>query len=106
MSISVAFWGQKEGVQDSRAIVTIYRPKEYMGKLVSWKILCDGKPLTEISNNQSIEIEIALGPHTIAAMGKSPAQVIDYKSGENYFFRYSILPGALFTASFACPHFM
>jgi hypothetical protein len=34
-------------------------------------------------------------------MGKSPAQVIDYKPGEDYFFRYSILPGALFTAHFS-----
>lgn len=98
ISITGASWGQEDRARDNRATVTIYRPNEYYGSIGSWKIMCDGKALTDIRNNQSIEIEVAPGPHTLAAMHKSPAQVIDYKSGERYFFRYNILPGALFTA--------
>ena len=77
----------------AKAIVHIYRYKQFVGSALAPSIYCDGTPLARMENGRYFSAKLDPGKHTLTSNDKQSGIDLDLKAGEEYFVRVEIATG-------------
>ena len=80
---------------DDRAVVYIYRYKQFVGSALEPSVYCDETELARMDNGRFFTVIVPAGRHVFRANDKQSGVVIDAQPGHRYFLRIELATGAL-----------
>src|SRR5688500_8214831 len=78
-----------------RAVVYIYRYKQFVGSALEPSVYCDETELARMDNGRFFTVIVPAGRHVFRANDKQSGVVIDAQPGQRYFLRIELVTGAL-----------
>jgi Protein of unknown function (DUF2846) len=84
---------QTADTKPSKAVVYIYRYKQFVGSALAPSIYCDGTQLARMENGRYFTANLDPGKHTFTSNDKQSGIDLDVKAGEEYFIRVELATG-------------
>lgn len=76
-----------------KVTVVIYRPRNYMGGMLSPTVQLDGKPLVDIDNGRVFIGAISPGHHIFEIENQKSGTEVTLKAGSSIYLKVEIVPG-------------
>ena len=80
---------------DSKAIVYVYRYKQFVGSALAPSVYCDETELARMENGRYFTVKLDPGKHTFRSNDKQSGMELDVKAGQQYFLRVELVAGAM-----------
>ena len=79
----------------SKAVVYVYRYKQFVGSALQPSVYCDEMQLARMENGRYFSVRIDPGKHTFRSNDQQSGVELDVKAGQEYFLRVEIATGML-----------
>jgi hypothetical protein len=80
-------------IDKTKAIMVVYRPREYMGGGLRPTVVLDGKDLVNVGNGKVFVAALSPGHHTFEMDDKKSGTTVDLKPGQDVYLKIEIVPG-------------
>jgi hypothetical protein len=82
-------------VKTSKAVVYVYRYKQFVGSALAPSVYCDETELARMGNGRYFTVRLDPGKHSFRSNDKQSGMELDMKAGQEYFLRVEIAAGAM-----------
>jgi hypothetical protein len=86
---------QRPTAKHSKAMVYIYRYKQFVGGALEPSVYYDGTQLARMDNGRYFAVEVEPGKHTFYSNDKQSGLELNVRAGEKYFVRVEIAAGMM-----------
>ena len=84
---------QTAGGNPSKAVVYVYRYKQFVGSALAPSVYCDETELARMENGRYFTVKLDPGKHSFRSNDKQSGIELEAKSGQEYFLRVEIATG-------------